>query len=69
MTDPKIIEQSDELLTLLNEASAKLREFCVKHDTAKEEHREKAAELQRAVHKAHAAWLNFVERSFPNWGA
>ncbi|PLP96165.1 hypothetical protein CYD26_01285 [Pseudomonas sp. FFUP_PS_473] len=68
MIDPRIIEQSDALLTLLNEASAKLREFCVKHDTAKDENREKAVELQRAVHKAHATWLKFVEQNHPNWG-
>ncbi|WP_282396459.1 hypothetical protein [Pseudomonas sp. PS01298] len=68
MIDLKIYEQSDALLMVMNDASSKLRDFCIKHDTSQDDHRETAVELQRAVYAAHAKWLKFVEENFVNWG-
>ena len=68
MFDPKIYEQSDALLMVMNDASSKFMDFCKKHDTSKEEHRKTAAELQRAIYVAHAKWLKFVEENHVGWG-
>lgn len=68
MFDPKIYEQSDALLMVMNDTSSKFTDFCKKHDTSKEEHRKTAAELQRAIYVAHAKWLKFVEENHVGWG-
>ena len=68
MFDPKIYEQSDALLMVMNDASSKLMDFRKKHDTSKEEHRKTAAELERAIYVAHAKRFKFVEENHVGWG-
>lgn len=64
MTDLKVIEESNALLAVVSEASAKLKEFYATHDKADEGYREKARELERAIWSSHSKWLKFAQQNF-----